>query len=351
MFNRSKIQKGVFSLLLLPVMLGGVVFWVNMAQGIQLQVRSVKLSNSVVSATTRYEVSFVHQSASSVGSVRLQVCANDPLIGQPCTPPTGFSATGAVLEVQTGINGFTISPASTGNEIILTRTPGIPPANTAALYEFSNIVNPSSAGTYFIRVESFASTDATGPNLDYGGLAFNINRSLSINVTVPPFLLFCTGVTIQPYDCGTATGAYTDFGDFSPTSTKTGKLQMLVATNAEFGYTVRAFGPTLTSGVNSITPLATPDVSRQGVNQFGMNLRANVNPSVGQEVQGSGVATIGAGYNTPNSYKFVSGDVIASSTTSDAYRLYTISYIVNIANGQAPGIYVTTLQYIALATF
>jgi hypothetical protein len=68
-------------------------------------------------------------------------------------------------------------------------------------------------------------------------------------------------------------------------------------------------------------------------------------------VQGSGVATIGAGYNTPNSYKFVSGDVIASSTTSDAYRLYTISYIVNIANGQAPGIYVTTLQYIALATF
>lgn len=351
MFNRSKIQKGVFSLLLLPAVLGGVVFWSSHVGGIQLQTRSVRLANSEASATTRYAISFVHQSASPVGSIRFQICANDPLIGQPCTPPAGFGAGAAVLEVETGINGFVISPASTANEIILTRPPAAPPANTAASYEFSNIVNPTSAGTYFMRVESFASTDATGSHLDYGGLAFNINRSVTINVTVPPFLLFCTGVTIQPYDCGTATGAYTDFGDFSPTTTRTGKLQMLVATNAEFGYTVRAFGTTLTSGVNTITPLAAPDVSRPGVNQFGMNLRANVNPTVGQEVQGSGVASISPGYNTPNTYKFVSGDVIASSTTSDAYRLYTISYIVNIATGQPPGIYVTTLQYIALATF
>ncbi len=351
MFNRSNIQKGVLSLLLLPAVLGGVVFWVQQAQSIELQVRSIRLSNSVASSSARYAFSFVHQSSSAVGSVRFQICANDPLIGQPCTPPTGFSAAGAVLEVQSGINGFTISPASTANQIILTRAPAVPAPNVTAAYEFSGVVNPTNAGTYFVRVESFGSVDATGPNLDYGGLAFNINGSLSINVTVPPFLLFCTGVTIQPYDCDTATGAYTDFGDFSPTATRTGKTQMLVATNAEYGYTVRAFGPTLTSGVNTITPLATPDVSRQGVSQFGMNLRANVNPFVGQDVQGSGAATIGAGYNTPNSYKFVSGDVIASSTTSDAYRLYTISYIVNIANGQAPGIYVTSLQYIALATF
>ena len=87
------------------------------------------------------------------------------------------------------------------------------------------------------------------------------------------------------------------------------------------------------------------------MSQFGMNLRANANPQTGQEVQGNGVATISSGYDVPNSYKYVSGDVIASSTTSDDYRLYTISYIVNIAPGQEPGIYVTTLQYVALATF
>lgn len=351
MLSRSKITKGVFSLLLLPALLGGVVLWSYHVQGMQLQTRSVRIADSQAGVATRYNISFEHQSASTVGSIRFQVCANDPLIGQPCVAPTGFSASAAALNTQTGMNGFTLSPVSTANVVVLTRTPSTPPASVTASYELSNIVNPTNAGTYFMRVESFASVDATGPDLDYGGLAFNINRSVSINARVPPFLLFCTGITIQPYDCSTATGAYTDFGDFSPTVTRTGKLQMLVATNAEQGYTVRAIGPTLTSGVNTIAPLATADVSRKGVSQFGMNLRANANPQTGQEVQGNGVATISSGYDVPNSYKYVSGDVIASSTTSDDYRLYTISYIVNIAPGQEPGIYVTTLQYVALATF
>ncbi|MCA9327202.1 hypothetical protein KDA14_01615, partial [Candidatus Saccharibacteria bacterium] len=102
---------------------------------------------------------------------------------------------------------------------------------------------------------------------------------------------------------------------------------------------------------NTIAALAAPDVSRVGVSQFGMNLRANSSPSAGQNVVGSGVGVVAAGYNTPNFFKYASGDVLVSSIDPEYFRLFTATYIVNVGASQSPGVYVTTLQYIALASF
>jgi hypothetical protein len=126
---------------------------------------------------------------------------------------------------------------------------------------------------------------------------------------------------------------------------------MVLATNANGGYVLTVNGTTMLSGVNSIPALTANDVSRPGTSQFGMNLRKNTDPNVGADPTGSGVATISPNYAIQNRYRFVSGEQIASSTTSDNYRKYTVTYLVNIANGQAPGIYVSTLTYVALATF
>lgn len=308
------------------------------------------MSNSAANATTNYRFSFDTASSGTIGSIRFQLCTNSPLQGDPCTVPSGLDMLGATLLSQSGMTGFTISPLTTANELILTRTAA---ATTplATAYEFGNIVNPDGIGTYFGRIETFASEDITGPSVDFGGLAFQINGGLTLQTEVPPYLLFCTGITIQAYDCDTATGSYIDFGDFSPSITNTGTTQLLVGTNAEFGYTLRVTGTTLTSGVNTINQLASPDVSKRGQSQFGMNLRANSTPPVGNNVVGPGTATVAAGYNQPNFYQFNNGDVIASSVTTDAYRMFTASYMVNVSQNQAPGYYVATLVYIALASF
>lgn len=342
---------GVFSSTLLSLIVAGVFLFALPAQGVQIQNRELRLADNQAGHITTYRVSFEHRTSTDIGSVRVQFCDNDALVGAPCNPPAGFDVSAATLGAQTGMTGFSISASSTQNELILTRSAVTDPAPVTVSYVLNNVQNPDTAGSYYARIETYASTDATGVHVDYGGVAFQINEGLNITTTVPPFLLFCIGNKITSYDCNTAEGDYIDFGNFSSTATATGRTQALVATNALYGYTVRALGTTLTSGINTIPALASPDVSRVGTSQFGLNMRSNSTPSTGAEPQGPGAGSAGAGYGTANYYKFVSGEVVASSPSTDNYRLYTISYIVNVDKNQAPGIYVSTLQYIALASF
>jgi hypothetical protein len=302
-------------------------------------------------ATTDYTLSFTGQTAGTVGSIRLQFCANDPLIGLPCTPPNGFDLSGASLSNQTGMTGFSIDTAdSTANVLVLGRTASASIAGVST-YTLSDVVNPTDEGSYYVRLETFASSDASGPHSDYGGLALAIASAISISTYVPPYLLFCTGVTIQSYDCSTANGNYINFGEFTPGTTATGHTQLLAATNAADGYSIRVNGTTLTSGNNTIPPLAVSDVSRRGVSQFGLNLRANGTPPVGIDPQGDGAGVPAPDYNSPDFFRYNNGEVVASAPTADAYRLYTASYIVNISTEQPPGIYVSTISYVALANF
>jgi hypothetical protein len=314
--------------------------------------RSLKASDSLAGATNiRYTLSFSGQSAGTIGSVRLQICSNDPFPGMPCTLPVGFDISHAQLLSQSGMTGFAIHSSTTVNELVLTRSPA---ANTSGLvsFELENVTNPTNAGSYYGRLETFATTDATGPNHDAGGLAFAfVGDDLSIHTYVPPYLAFCIGNTIQDEDCTTAEGNYVDLGELSSTRTATGQTKLLVATNADYGYSIAVLGTTLTSGINIIPAMSTADVSRPGTSQFGLNLRANSTPSSGNEPSGMGRGQPATDYNTPNRFKFVSGDMLASYNDPDYYRMYTANYIVNVSKDQPAGVYVTTLTYVALATF
>lgn len=348
---RLRVQHLVIGLLavLLFLIAGPLRTW--FVQGAYLGSRSIQFSDSTPGATAAYKLKFSGQSGGTVGSVRVQFCANDPLVGSPCTAPAGFDISGATLTAQSGMTGFSIDTADTNaNTLVLTRPPAVGPAG-GGTYELSGVVNPSSEGTFFARLETFASTDATGSDVDHGGLALATNGGVNISTYVPPYLLFCTGITIQPYDCSTAAGDYIDFGNFSTSHTSTGQTELLASTNADTGYNIRATGPTLTSGNNTIPALASPDVSRTGVSQFGINLRADNTPPTGSDPQGPGLGTVAAGYNSKDFYQFNSGDIIAGSPVPEDYRLYTVSYIVNVAKSQQPGVYVSTMTYICLANF
>jgi len=250
---------------------------------------------------------------------------------------------------QSGITDFNISSNSTVNDIVLTR----PSTSVSAIpvsYAFSQVVNPSNDGSYYTRITTYPTTDASGTPTDIGGLAFAINKAINVSAEVPPYLLFCTGVTISGFDCSSASGNYIDFGQLTTDHTSAGVTQLLAATNAQSGYNIHLGGTTLTSGNNIITPLS-GQTSQPGQSQFGLNLRANTVPNVGQDVQGSGTGAVASGYNVSDHYRFNANDLLASSNTADDWRKYTVSYIVNINKDQPGGVYVATMTYVCLANF
>jgi hypothetical protein len=313
--------------------------------------RSIKLSNSLASqAGVDHELALRYATDDTVGSILIRFCDESPILSDPCSQPPGFDASSVTLSAQTGATGFVVYGGSTINEIILTRPSTPVSAGTNATYTLSNIQNPSDDGTLYARVLTFASSDASGSHIDAGGLALAINPAPTIQAEVPPFLIFCLGESISGFDCTTATEPFSNIGTLGPLVTGAAQTQLLVATNGSGGYSLRVLGGTMTSG-NNVLPAMVGEPSQKGVSQFGMNLRANTAPIIGQNATGPGVATVQPDYNVPNEFRYQSGDVIASASAPDDFRKYTVSYVVNVVDGQPGGVYATTLTYIALANF
>jgi hypothetical protein len=168
---------------------------------------------------------------------------------------------------------------------------------------------------------------------------------------VPPVLDFCVAVSITGADCSGAGGSYIDFGILKNTTISSATSQFMVATNAQSGYSVTLSGTTLTAGNAVIPALASQLPPLLGTSQFGFNLRKNTNPAVGSDPSGSGVPTVNTTYNSPNLYRFVSGDILVSAPVPSDYTKFTASYIVNVDKNQHPGVYATTLSFIALGSF
>ncbi len=316
-----------------------------------LGARSLELSDSKAGASgVTYNVKFATSTAGSIGSVQIEFCSNSTFITDSCTAPVGLDASAATIASQSGLTGFTISNASTANNLILTRTAAVAGLVTAN-FTLKNITNPSSNGSYYGRFVTYQTVDASGPPTDHGGVAFAINPAVSVNLTVPPYLLFCVGVAITGTDCSTASGDFIDMGDFSTSATSSGQSQMVVATNGKSGYGITVSGTTMLSGTNSIPAMQVSAPSTVGVSQFGINLRANTKPAVGSNPSGPGQGSPEFNYNQPNQYHYNDGDVIAAATSPEDLRKYTVSYIVNVGSTQPVGIYSSTYTYIALANF
>ncbi|HUD05906.1 MAG TPA: hypothetical protein VMR18_03290 [Candidatus Saccharimonadales bacterium] len=313
--------------------------------------RSDELSTSVPGATGTQVFSFqILDTTDILGSIEFQYCSNSPLQGDSCTAPPGVNVTNAVLSNQSGNIGFYISADTTTSDLIIDRIPRVPTSATN-VYQFDDLVNPSAVGTFYIRISIHTSNFATSADNEFGGLALSTANQLTLNTVVPPYLSFCAAITISNQDCSTATGSSIDFGTFTPNTTSDGASQFTAATNAGSGYSVTDQGTTLTSGNNYLPPLSTPTSSTSGVSQFGINLTINSTPPTGSSPTGNGNGIVSADYDLPNKYLFNAGDVVVSSSTVSNPQTFTVSYIANISNQQAPGVYVTTISYICLGNF
>ena len=346
----KKIQKAYAAALALLIVVPVLVLSQSSLYAAELLQRSITVSDSTPSATANHVFRFNVASSASLGSIVFEYCGNSPLFDQPCVAPTGLDASSVSLAAQSGETGFTLHPSSNTSRIVLTRV-AAPATPQPVQYDFSDITNPSTPkASVFVRISTYGSSDGSGAIIDKGSVAFSTEGDIGTTLFVPPYLTFCAGATVAP-DCSSVSGFGVDLGILSPELPSTGSTQFAAATNDPTGYNVAITGITMTSGNNVIPALNPAGGSIPGVSQFGLNLRANTAPVIGQNSSGTGSGTAMASYNIPNQFKFSSGDVIASSPLPTNFNTFTVSYLVNVSENQAPGVYASTLTYIATAAF
>lgn len=321
---------------------------------------------------------FTLPASSSVGSIQFQYCETAADVGaSTCVTPTGLDTTSATLGSENGITGFTINNTTNGAPYLARASLfniGGSPVNVS--YQLSGVTNPEYGATvpdtnktFFVRIITYSSLNATGSPVDNGTVAASTAEPIILSGIMPESLVFCTGATVgldiatsTVPDCSTATSGLISFDQlFSPTTTAVSTSQMAASTNAGAGYAITVNGPTLTSGSNTIAGMNTAGISVPGTAQFGLNLKANVTtPTVGLEVAPAPNGTnyrgqAAPGYNTVEEYKFTSGDAVALSDNVTAgptdAQIFTVSYIANVPGSQPAGTYTSTLTYICTATF
>ncbi len=360
----------------------------GVASANQITVRSLTLQagttdgGSKRSGTVNHLFTFTvpNVGAPTIGSIQFKYCT---LAAGTCTTPAGLLTTSATMGTQTGATGFTLVNTTNGSPYI-TRAAASIGAGTVLTYQLLGVRNPDATDcplnnpvpgtsapscTFFVRISTFTATNATGTAIDTGSVNASVNEQIILTGTMPESLVFCTGATVSTTagvpDCATATIGAVSFNQlFSPTDTAIASSQMAASTNAGSGYSVTINGPTLTSGSNTIIAMGSATTGIRGISQFGLNLKANTiatsSPVVGLAVAPAangtnyrGQAT--AGYNTVDTFKFTSTDVVADSANggaggSDA-QIFTVSYIVNVPGSQPAGTYTSTLTYICTPTF
>lgn len=383
MSSTMSLQKKTYRIIVSAVIVFasfGFIFNQDTASAAQITTRSLTLltgaggdGGSMTSGVVNHEFTFTVPSVgnTNIGSIRFDYCTT---AAGTCTMPTGLATDGGstALAYENGATGFTLNKTVNGSPY-LTRASSAVTAGTALTYRLSNITNPStivaSQRTFFVRINTYTGTDgATGP-VDSGTVAASTAEQIILTGTMPESLIFCAGATIGTTstipDCATATAGAVSFNQlFSPTDTATATSQLAASTNATLGYNITVNGETMKSGANTITAMAAPATISRGTGQFGMNLKLNTvatsTIAVGAEIAAAsnGTDLRGqplAGYNTVDTFKFVTGDSIANSQSGGAgptnAQIYTVSYIVNVPGSQSAGTYTTTLTYVCTATF
>lgn len=290
-------------------------------------------------------------SATAVRSVKAEACTT---ASGACTTPSGFTGASADIAGQPSGLGAASSwtdDSNAGNLRITHASNVTAPSGTVTI-AWTGVTNPTADNTtFYLRVTTYSDAAYTTP-IDSGTIAVSTAEQITVNATVDETLTFCTGTSgITNSSCSGATGSTVSLGTITPSTTGASTSQIGISTNASSGYAITVAGNTLTSGANNIDALATQTASTQGSEQFGVNLRDNATPNIGTDVSGAGTATPTANYNTVDQFRFVTGDIIASKNASDAHRLFTVSYIANVAGNTPAGSYTTNLTFVATATF
>lgn len=374
----------------------------NHASAGLITTRYIRMSSSAASAAdVTYQVNLVTATTSTVGSMAIDFCSNNPIIGDTCNAPAGFNINEAGLAINNiaGPTDWNVNAATTTNTLILTRTT---PANinsgVTITFELGDaggsdgVTNPSATNTtFYARILTYVDADDdsngcdntddsavcyadTTPRIyiDAGGVALSTAAQITVTSRVQERLTFCVYTDVNCAAGGTAValgdtnGVLDTAGPYVDVSTKYD-----VSTNASQGVAIRVKGPTLTTGGFTIDGMAAEAASSAASEQFGMCTymsggAAGLTPDTDYDGINGGndcsdtTQTAGTGltggdggsffFFDPTLTNTTYGDVFANKTAGDTSN-GVIAFIGNIANTTEAGVYTTTLTFIATGTY
>lgn len=361
------------------------------ADAAQFQVRSLDMASSLDGnettgaansetngSDTTHTFQFNVASTTALQAIRFEYCTT--AIGA-CTTPTGVNhlTNDPTISVQT-INGGAWGAAwaegtHTAAQINLTNTgTGALTAGHTAVFSFTGIQNPTSAGTFFVRITSYS--DAFSTVVDQGNVAQSITEGITITSLVVETLGFSTtaddaGDPAEGASCDPLTGS----GALTLGDVTEGTLSISQAydefsafrlyTNSANGVVVQYEGSTLTKGSDNIDAIGgTAAASLVGSEQFGLA----IDPDGGifteddEGFGGAGQLALGAQYNDGDgtitsggtaSFAFVADTKTTIATASSFVDCDTaaVRYIGNISPLTPAGTYTTTIVYFAVPTY
>lgn len=326
--------------------------------------RYIRMSSSGNGATnTAYAVGFTTVTNNqTMGSIVLEFCSNNPIIGDTCTAPTGFNTNFAAPLTLNGLTGnatgLTISGInSTANKLVLTRTPGAV-ANGAITFELGNgttngLTNPTNTNTtFFTRITTHAAADGTGAAIDAGGVALSTANLLNVTAKVQETLVFCVYTGVNCAAGGSAVTLGDSNGVLAATNTTyTSTANYDLASNALGGVAVKLKGDTLTSGAFTITPhgsTCTADSVSTSTEQFGFRVSAT---GTGQTAAANYNCLAGNhAFDVANTNTMYGQNVTTTAGATDV-STSTIELAAKAAGTTEAGIYTSTLTLIATATY
>lgn len=127
-----------------------------------------------------------------------------------------------------------------------------------------------------------------------------------------------------------------------------------VSNYTSYGYVIYLIGDVPTNGNHQLPAMTEAGPSQTGIEQFGVNLVANTDPqSIGANPNhglfGLGSAT--PNYGTPNQFRYVSGEAIATAPASSGVTTYTLSYLVNVDSLTPGGKYGSKQTIVVTGTY
>ncbi|HKU18709.1 MAG TPA: hypothetical protein VJP80_05545 [Candidatus Saccharimonadales bacterium] len=338
----------------------------------QITSRSITMNNSNQGTTgNSYKVTFTAQSSYTAKGIVVDFCDNDPLPGDSCTLPTGFSLTGSPT-----LDNSASSPNPSGNwsaassnsnrTLTLTNSTGIAltGGSTTVTFTITSVTNPTTDNhSFYARIFTYTSTSTgyttggsgnEGSYQEYGGIALSTGKVINITAKVQETLSFCVYNTTcgdnPSFTIGHTAGTATII-DSSAVDTATAKFS--ISTNANGGVAVRMKGDTLKSGSNSIAPVNPAGAITAGTANFGFYISTSgtnitADNSYGTSSSNYQLITTGGGAgDVTTTY----GGQFAHLTQPTTNSVTTLTFGATASPTTPAGTYTAAEQLIATGTF
>lgn len=340
------------------------------AAATQITARSITMSNSNAGTTgVTYKVSFKAAASYQLKGIVVDFCDNDPLPGDTCTLPTGFSLTAspAIANASPSV-AWTAASSNSNRTLTLTNTTGtaLTAGTTVVSFEVTTVANPTTDNhSFYARIFTYTSTTTgytdgqssanEGAFTEYGGIALSTGKVINITAKVQETLSFCVYNTAcgddPSFTLGHTAGTATVI-DNSVVDTSTAKFS--ISTNANGGVAVRMKGDTLKSGSNSIAAKgATAGAITAGTANFGLYLSAlgtNMSATAPYTTSASNYAFDVSSAGTSDVTTTYGGQLAALSGPTTA-SVTTITFGATASPTTPAGTYTAAEQLIAAGTF